>query len=73
MADRHIIPIPAANDDGPVVVVEVRHEGPHPLDVQLVGCEGENPYVAKSKIAGISLSFAVFDPFFQSNNVILVN
>ncbi|KAF2471326.1 uncharacterized protein BDR25DRAFT_223610 [Lindgomyces ingoldianus] len=44
---RHIVPIPAANDDGPAVVVEVRQKpDSHPLDVELIGCEGENPYVA---------------------------
>lgn len=51
MAERHIIPVQAANDGGPVVVVEVKHTGSGPLDVRLVGCEGENPYVANSKIA----------------------
>ncbi|KAF2182715.1 hypothetical protein K469DRAFT_728344 [Zopfia rhizophila CBS 207.26] len=45
MGDRHIIPIPAATDDGPLVLVEAKREGSRPLDVRLVGCEGENPYV----------------------------
>jgi hypothetical protein len=57
MDGRHIIPVTGANQDDPVVVVEVRQNGSHPLDVRLVGCEGENPYVATSKIGSISASF----------------
>ncbi|KAF2791458.1 hypothetical protein K505DRAFT_351282 [Melanomma pulvis-pyrius CBS 109.77] len=49
MDARHIIPVPAANDGGEVVVVEVQQEGSLPLDVRLVGCEGENPYVTTIK------------------------
>ncbi|KAF2261677.1 hypothetical protein CC78DRAFT_345680 [Lojkania enalia] len=49
MVKRHIVPIPATQDGGPVVVVEVIQNGSQPLDVQLVGCEGENPYVATIK------------------------
>jgi hypothetical protein len=57
MGSRHIIPIPAANDGDPVVVVEVAPNGKLPLDVRLVGCEGENGYVTESKIISISTSF----------------
>jgi hypothetical protein len=32
----------------------VHQEGKQPLDLRLVGCEGENPYVTSSKIAIIS-------------------
>ncbi|KAF2118928.1 hypothetical protein BDV96DRAFT_487682 [Lophiotrema nucula] len=53
MGERHIIPVPAANDDGPVVVVEVKQTGSGPLDVRLVGCEGENPYVANIEHSNI--------------------
>jgi hypothetical protein len=30
-------------------VIEVQQQGAHPLDVRLVGCEGENPYVLHRK------------------------
>ncbi|EUC48942.1 hypothetical protein COCMIDRAFT_85870 [Bipolaris oryzae ATCC 44560] len=41
-----IVPVEPADGRGEAVVVEVLHEGTHPLDVRLVGCEGESPYVA---------------------------
>lgn len=43
---RHVIPVPPADGSGEVVVVEVQQ---HEADLQLVGCEGENPYVGTSK------------------------
>ncbi|KAF2878362.1 hypothetical protein BDV95DRAFT_19977 [Massariosphaeria phaeospora] len=49
MGARHIIAVPPANTADEVVVVEVQQEGPQPLDVRLVGCEGENPYVTSIK------------------------
>ncbi|KAH7411747.1 hypothetical protein DE146DRAFT_253819 [Phaeosphaeria sp. MPI-PUGE-AT-0046c] len=47
MADRHIICVEPAKGSGEVVVVQVQHDehGTRPLDLRLVGCEGENPYV----------------------------
>lgn len=64
MNARHIIPVPAANRGEEVVVVEVQQEGSHALDVRLVGCEGESPYVTSSKIAQYQHepSSAVSDP-----------
>lgn len=50
MDGRYIVPVEPASAGGPVVVVEVHQNGTHPLDVHLVGCEGENPYVTSSKI-----------------------
>jgi hypothetical protein len=49
MSDRHIVCIEPASGRGEPVVVEVQQEGSHALDVRLVGCEGENPYVTTSK------------------------
>jgi hypothetical protein len=54
MADRHIISVEPANGRGELVVVEVQQDGTHPLDLRLVGCEGESPYVTSSKIAFVS-------------------
>jgi hypothetical protein len=51
MASCYIVPVEPAEGDGETVVIEVQQEGSHPLDVRLVGCEGENPYVTSSKIA----------------------
>ncbi|CBX90586.1 hypothetical protein LEMA_P067120.1 [Plenodomus lingam JN3] len=45
MAVRCIVQVEPASGQGQTVVVEVRQEGKHPLDVRLVGCEGESPYV----------------------------
>lgn len=50
MRGRFIVPVEPAAGEGEVVVVEVLQEGAHPLDVRLVGCEGESPYVANSKM-----------------------
>ena len=50
MDARRIIPVPAADGSDEVIVVEVMQQGSLPLDVRLVGCEGENPYVTTSKI-----------------------
>jgi hypothetical protein len=49
MGDRHIICVEPASGRGELVVVEVQQQGTQPLDLRLVGCEGENPYVATSK------------------------
>ncbi|KAF2033555.1 hypothetical protein EK21DRAFT_58594 [Setomelanomma holmii] len=49
MPDRHIVCVKPAAGSGDTVVVEVQQEGSHVLDVRLVGCEGENPYVATIK------------------------
>ncbi|KAJ4348753.1 uncharacterized protein N0V89_010131 [Didymosphaeria variabile] len=54
MRGRFIVPVEPAAGDGEVVVVEVLQEGSHPLDVRLVGCEGESPYVAKISHRNIS-------------------
>ncbi|KAF2855352.1 hypothetical protein T440DRAFT_210047 [Plenodomus tracheiphilus IPT5] len=45
MAARHIVPVEPASGHGETVVVEVQQHGAQPLDVRLVGCEGESPYV----------------------------
>jgi len=45
MAARHILPVEPAAAPGVTVVVEVLQHGTQPLDVRLVGCEGESPYV----------------------------
>ncbi|KAF2688737.1 hypothetical protein K458DRAFT_293459 [Lentithecium fluviatile CBS 122367] len=45
MDGRYIVPVEPATGAGEVVVIEVRQNGSRPLDVQLVGCEGESPYV----------------------------
>jgi hypothetical protein len=55
MRGRFIVPVEPAAGDGEVVVVEVLQDGSHPLDVRLVGCEGESPYVANSKIKEIGV------------------
>lgn len=48
MSARNIVPVEPANG-GDTVVIEVLQEGSHPLDVRLVGCEGETPYVTSIK------------------------
>ena len=53
MADRHIICIEPASGRGELVVVQVQQEGTRPLDLHLVGCEGENPYVTTSKTGNL--------------------
>lgn len=50
MDGRYIVPVAPASDGGEVAVIEVRQSGAQPLDVQLVGCEGESPYVRARKI-----------------------
>ncbi|KAF2443409.1 hypothetical protein P171DRAFT_432673 [Karstenula rhodostoma CBS 690.94] len=54
MRGRFIVPVEPAARDGEVVVVEVLQEGSHPLDVRLVACEGESPYVTKISHRNIS-------------------
>lgn len=55
MRGRYIVPVEPAAGAGEVVVVEVQQQGSHPLDVRLVGCEGESPYVTTSKTAGVDV------------------
>ncbi|KAH6642528.1 hypothetical protein C7974DRAFT_430962 [Boeremia exigua] len=47
--DRRIVPVSPASGRGELVVIEVLQQGAHALDVRLVGCEGESPYVANIK------------------------
>lgn len=47
--DRRVVPVEPASGRGEIVVIEVQREGAQELDVRLVGCEGENPYVVNSK------------------------
>lgn len=47
--DRRIVPVEPVSGYGEIVVIEVQQGGVHEFDVRLVGCEGENPYVANSK------------------------
>jgi len=73
MDGRYIVPVQPASGTGEVVVFEVRQNGSRPLDVQLVGCDGEDPYVVNSKIGSKLPSFLFFDPSPQYNTVILAN
>lgn len=34
-------------------MVQVLQDGTRPLDLELVGCEGENPYVTKRKTGNL--------------------
>jgi hypothetical protein len=54
MVDRHIVCVEPASGRGELVVVEVQQQGTHPLDLRLVGCEGENPYVTTSKTGNLT-------------------
>ncbi|KAJ4378934.1 hypothetical protein N0V86_005811 [Didymella sp. IMI 355093] len=47
--DRRIVPVEPASGRGELVVIEVQQQGAHELDVRLVGCEGENPFVVQIK------------------------
>jgi hypothetical protein len=71
MADRRIICVEPASGRGELVVVEVQQHGTRPLDVRLVGCEGENPYVATSKTGNLPGLLSLTRP--QSNTAILQN
>jgi hypothetical protein len=53
--NRHIIPVLATNEGAPIVL-EVKKHGSRPLDLRLIGCEGENVYVTTSKVISISAS-----------------
>jgi hypothetical protein len=48
--DRHIVPVEPASGHGDTVLIQVQQENPSSaqLDLRLVGCEGESPYVATS-------------------------
>lgn len=48
--DRHIVPVEPASGHGETVLIQVQHDNPssRQLDLRLVGCEGESPYVATS-------------------------
>jgi hypothetical protein len=48
--DRHIVPVEPASGQGETVLIQVQQENPSSgqLDLRLVGCEGESPYVATS-------------------------
>lgn len=48
MSARYIVPVEPASGRGETVVVEVQQLGSQPLDVRLVGCEGESPFVTSS-------------------------
>jgi hypothetical protein len=60
MHRRHIIAVAPADSGKPGVAIEVKQVGAHPLDVRLLGSEGEFPYVATSKIVPNWSSFPAF-------------
>jgi hypothetical protein len=49
MASCYIVPVDPADGRGETVVIQVLQQGTHPLDVKLVGCDGQTPYVTSSK------------------------
>jgi hypothetical protein len=49
MASSRVLRIPQSEADGAFVVVQVSSSGSKPLDLKLVGTEGEVPYVVKRK------------------------
>jgi hypothetical protein len=59
MDRRYIVPVEPATGTGDVVVLAVRQNGPRPLDVQLVACEGrsEDIYVSDGNIVSKLPSF----------------
>lgn len=50
----YIVPVEPANRHGETVVIHVQQLGNDPLDLRLVGCDGESPYVTSRKPAYIS-------------------
>lgn len=66
-----IIAVQPSSGKGETVVVEVQQQGSHPLDLRLVGCEGENPYVATRKSDQFGLSTLLMCP--KSSSAILGN
>lgn len=64
--NRRIVPVEPASGYGEIVVIEVQQEGVHEFDVRLVGCEGENPYIANSK-GGPDIYSGCFLDMMQSN------
>lgn len=49
MPGTYIVPVGPVSGCGETVVIQVQQESSYPLDVRLVGCEGENPYVTTIK------------------------
>ncbi len=71
---RHIVPVEPASGRGELVVIEVQQQSTHELDVRLVGCEGENPYVAYSQGApNVHDLVFVMLTWMQSNKEIFQN
>ncbi|EOA88435.1 uncharacterized protein SETTUDRAFT_71919, partial [Exserohilum turcica Et28A] len=54
MPARYIVPVDPAHGRGETVVIEVQQEGSHALDVRLVGCESERPYVTSIRHRNIA-------------------
>ncbi|CAE7194568.1 hypothetical protein PTNB73_08596 [Pyrenophora teres f. teres] len=42
---KHLVPVEPASGHGEAVIIHVEQHGSHPLDIRLVGSEGERPYV----------------------------
>ncbi|KAI1530742.1 XRCC4 domain containing protein [Pyrenophora tritici-repentis] len=42
---KYLVPVEPASGHGEVVIIHVEQQGSHPLDIRLVGSEGESPYV----------------------------
>ena len=49
MGPEHILRIPRSDSEGEYVVVSVTTNGSSPLDLRVVGTEGESPYVTISE------------------------
>lgn len=61
MAASRVLKVPQS-DDKEFVLLQVSSTGKKPLDLQLVGTEGEAPYVVKSRSLSISQSVKLLHP-----------
>lgn len=49
MASTRVVKFPRSDDASSFILVQITPKGSKPLDVKLVGTEGEEPYVASCK------------------------
>ncbi len=62
MATSRVLKVPQSDNDKEFVLLQVSSSGKKPLDLKLIGTEGEAPYVAKSRSFPTSQNAKLLNP-----------
>lgn len=78
MAALRVLKVPQSDDDKQFVLLQASSSGKKPLDLKLIGTEGEAPYVVKSRSSLLSpnpksLHLKLTNPVSQSSMIVFLH